>query len=182
MHFLKALPTPPPLSSFVTLQYRSVDQEGKGICPCKTELRFYFVFVFFFFYCYNFVLRIRSKNGSNVKKQYCSRFVEMVPYLVDSNVAYASSFFFYISRYLWALSVTSHPVEEIVADILKHSRADVPSEKLHETLILTLAALTGRFCETKGNSDRKVRVLCVLLISYERYLISYEPFYVLNQY
>ncbi|CAG0914912.1 unnamed protein product [Notodromas monacha] len=61
-----------------------------------------------------------------------------------------------VERYLWALSVTPHPPEEIIDDMLRHAQGEIPSEKLHETVVLCLASLTDRFCAEAGNCQKKI--------------------------
>ncbi|KAJ9593728.1 hypothetical protein L9F63_014701 [Diploptera punctata] len=58
-------------------------------------------------------------------------------------------------RYFWALSLGSHPHLQIIKDVLKLTYKDYP-DKLSETLVLTVAALTNRFMKLPGNSQHKV--------------------------
>ncbi|XP_021915479.1 microsomal triglyceride transfer protein large subunit isoform X2 [Zootermopsis nevadensis] len=58
-------------------------------------------------------------------------------------------------RYFWALSMGSHPELQVIKDVLKLTYKDFP-EKLSETLLLTVAALTNRFMKLPGNSQLKI--------------------------
>ncbi|PNF28005.1 hypothetical protein B7P43_G13850 [Cryptotermes secundus] len=58
-------------------------------------------------------------------------------------------------RYFWALSLGSHPQQQVIKDVLTLTYKDFP-EKLSETLVLTVAALTNRFMKLPGNSQHKV--------------------------
>lgn len=63
-------------------------------------------------------------------------------------------------RYLWALSMGSHPTLNTLVDILKLSQdheEKIKNIKLHETILLTLAALTRNYIKNPINSD-KLRV------------------------
>lgn len=54
-------------------------------------------------------------------------------------------------RYLWALSMSTHPNPEIVKDLLnRYRKNDNFPEKVKETLILTIAAMA------RGTQQRKV--------------------------
>ncbi|XP_071445116.1 microsomal triacylglycerol transfer protein isoform X2 [Hetaerina americana] len=59
-------------------------------------------------------------------------------------------------RYLWALSLGSNPKEEVILDLLKRSRKNIENEKLRETLILTMAAMTRQFSKHQGNENKHV--------------------------
>ncbi|XP_063244373.1 microsomal triacylglycerol transfer protein isoform X2 [Bacillus rossius redtenbacheri] len=68
-------------------------------------------------------------------------------------------------RYLWSLSLGSHPHQDVIRDVLtacrKHSEAleaadDGPGSKLAETLLLTVAAMANRFARLPGNEDHKL--------------------------
>ncbi|KAJ4438443.1 hypothetical protein ANN_14388, partial [Periplaneta americana] len=58
-------------------------------------------------------------------------------------------------RYFWALSLGSHPQQQVIKDVLKLTYKDFP-EKLSETLVLTVGALTNRFMKLPGNSQNKI--------------------------
>nr|CAD7461843.1 unnamed protein product [Timema tahoe] len=59
-------------------------------------------------------------------------------------------------RYFWALSLGSHPKLSVIKDVLKLSEKEHPSEKLAETLVLTVSAMTNRFRRQPGNSKHKI--------------------------
>ncbi|GFG29687.1 hypothetical protein Cfor_03737 [Coptotermes formosanus] len=58
-------------------------------------------------------------------------------------------------RYFWALSFGSHPQQQVIKDVLKLTYKDFP-DKLSETLVLTVAALTNRFMKLPGNGQHKI--------------------------
>nr|CAD7413330.1 unnamed protein product [Timema poppensis] len=59
-------------------------------------------------------------------------------------------------RYFWALSLGSHPKLSVIKDVLKLSEKEHPNEKLAETLVLTVSAMTNRFRRHPGNSKHKI--------------------------
>nr|CAD7406987.1 unnamed protein product [Timema cristinae] len=59
-------------------------------------------------------------------------------------------------RYFWALSLGSHPKLSVIKDVLKLSEKEHPNEKLAETLVLTVSAMTNRFRRQPGNSKHKI--------------------------
>ncbi|CAG0920976.1 unnamed protein product [Notodromas monacha] len=61
-----------------------------------------------------------------------------------------------VERYLWAVAVTPHPPEEILADVFRVTQGNVPSEKLGETLLLSLASLAHRFCNEESKCQKEI--------------------------
>uniref|UniRef100_A0A1B6CB32 Vitellogenin domain-containing protein n=1 Tax=Clastoptera arizonana TaxID=38151 RepID=A0A1B6CB32_9HEMI len=59
-------------------------------------------------------------------------------------------------RYFWSLSFGSHPRPEIIADIIKIITKQPRNEKLFETLLLTMAAITNKLKKFEKYSDHKV--------------------------
>ncbi|KAG8264617.1 hypothetical protein J6590_008553 [Homalodisca vitripennis] len=59
-------------------------------------------------------------------------------------------------RYLWSLSLGSHPVSDVVKDLVRLMEAGPYNEKLDETLVLTIAATTNNLKKHNGTSNEKV--------------------------
>lgn len=61
-----------------------------------------------------------------------------------------------IERYLWALSMGSHPKLDVIKDLLnKYLRTDDLGEKVQETLILTIASMTDKYIRNPHNVEKK---------------------------
>lgn len=58
-------------------------------------------------------------------------------------------------RYLWALSLGSHPVKDVLTDVNNIVNKQLPP-KVMETAILTLAAITNRYRKISGAKDIKI--------------------------
>ncbi|XP_046673473.1 microsomal triacylglycerol transfer protein [Homalodisca vitripennis] len=59
-------------------------------------------------------------------------------------------------RYLWSLSLGSHPVSDVVKDLVRLMEAGPYNEKLDETLVLTIAATTNNLKKHNGTSNEKI--------------------------
>lgn len=68
-----------------------------------------------------------------------------------------------LERYLWAMSMNSHPKKEIIQDLLsRYIKTSNMAEKLQETLVLTLASMTDKYKRGAMNKGKyKVKkILC----------------------
>lgn len=74
--------------------------------------------------------------------------------------------FEYLERYLWSLSFGAYPKLYSIRNILRLTEKPIENKKLHETLLLTLAALTKRFTDNEGLSESDI--LSTVLNKFER--------------
>ncbi|CAL4123222.1 unnamed protein product [Meganyctiphanes norvegica] len=59
-------------------------------------------------------------------------------------------------RYLMSLSLTTHPLEFVIQDLLKMSSKGLKNDKLFESLMLTIGTLTNTFTKIPGNAKKPV--------------------------
>ncbi|KAK7021851.1 hypothetical protein SK128_009107 [Halocaridina rubra] len=59
-------------------------------------------------------------------------------------------------RYLWSISVTTHPPEFLLQDVISIVKKGTKNDKLTETLALTLASITRTFCKTSTNCKKPI--------------------------
>lgn len=65
-----------------------------------------------------------------------------------------------LERYMWGLSMGSHPKLDTIKDLLnKFFRTPDLNEKLEETLILTIAAMTDKYIRNPFNIEKN-KVCC----------------------
>ncbi|XP_037067972.1 microsomal triglyceride transfer protein large subunit-like [Pollicipes pollicipes] len=68
-------------------------------------------------------------------------------------------------RYLVALSVGAHPPRELVQDMIRESGKTHPSDSLHESILLTSAALAATLCHHTAGSEQVCDQLSGQLVS-----------------
>lgn len=71
-----------------------------------------------------------------------------------------------LERYLWGLSMGSHPKLHIIKDLLnKYLRTQNLGEKIQETLILAIASMTDKYLRNPNNlAKKKVTILTLILV------------------
>ncbi|XP_059476430.1 microsomal triacylglycerol transfer protein [Neocloeon triangulifer] len=60
-------------------------------------------------------------------------------------------------RYLWSLSFGSQPIESVIRDLLGRTQQNVPSQKLSETLSLTVTGMTSKWLKLPGNAKKALK-------------------------
>lgn len=70
-----------------------------------------------------------------------------------------------LERYLWGLSMGSHPKLHIIKDLLnKYLRTQNMEDKIQETLILAIASMTDKYIRNPNNLEKKKVTLIHTLI------------------